>query len=150
MESFTVNGDEDSEKRAELWLKRFEKLLSMDIPLRKVGIAHLACTLMDPHSYKDYLVTMSYIKDTDMHDLFGIAAEKGCGIELNASGMQCAKKNPDEIFRMFRIAKDAGCKFYLGSDAHTPDEFKQINEIFDYAIEVLRLKEDDKFRIEGI
>jgi histidinol phosphatase-like PHP family hydrolase len=51
---------------------------------------------------------------------------------------------------MFRIAKDAGCKFYLGSDAHTPDEFKQIKEIFDYAIEVLRLKEDDKFRIEGI
>lgn len=150
MKDLTVNGDESSETRAELWVKRLDKLLSMDLPFRKVGIAHLACTLTDPRSYADYLVTMSLIKDADMHDLFGIAAKKGVGIELNASDMRCAKKNPDEIFRMFRIAKDAGCKFYLGSDSHLPEEFVGVKEIFEYAVDALGLTEEDKFRIEGI
>ena len=150
MKGFTVVGDEDSSTRARLWSERFDSLLSKRLPFRKVGIAHLACTLTDPRSYEDYLVTLSLIKDADMHDLFCRAARAGVGIELNASDMQSAKKNPDEVFRMFRIAKDAGCKFYLGSDSHTPQEFNGLKETFEYAIDALGLTEEDKFRIEDI
>ena len=82
-----------------------------------------------------------------MHDLFGIAAKKGLGIELNASDMKQAQAHPDTVLRMFRIAKDAGCKFYLGSDSHLPEEFTNVAERFEYAGEALGLTEDDKFRI---
>ena len=152
MNGFTVSDDgiENSSLRAELWVKRLDKLLSMDIPFKKVGIAHLACTLIDPRSESDLLKTLSYIDSKDMHDLFTVAAGKGAGIELNASDMTNAMKHPGEILRMFMIAKDAGCKFYLGSDAHLPEEFSGVIKAFDYAISALGLTEEDKFRIEGI
>ena len=150
MKDLTVRGDENSEERAMLWVKRFDKLLSMDLPFRKMGIAHLACTLIDPRSLSDLFKTLSFIDRKDMHDLFTVAADKGIGIELNASDMGNAIKHPAEILEMFRIAKDAGCKFYLGSDAHLPEEFNMVYETFDYAVTALGLTEDDKFRIEGI
>ena len=150
MNGFTVEGTEGSSERAELWVRRLDRLLSMDIPFEKVGIAHLACTLIDVRSLGDLFKTLSYIETSDMHDLFSIAANKGAGIELNLSDMKNAIKHPEEILKMFRIAKDAGCKFYLGSDAHLPDEFANVQRTFEYAVEALGLTEDDKFRIKGV
>ena len=34
--------------RAKLWIKRLDGLLSKDLPFHKIGIAHLACTLIAP------------------------------------------------------------------------------------------------------
>ena len=47
--------------------------------------------------------------------------------------------------RIFRTAKKCGCKFYLGSDAHTPKEFAGAIGRFEWAIDRLDLSEDDKF-----
>ena len=152
MNTFTVSddGSEDSETRASLWALRFDALLKSDLPFKKVGVAHLACTLTDPRSYEDYLTTLNLIKSTDMHDLFTVASKKGLGIELNSSDMEQAIKHPDTVLRMFKIAKDAGCKFYLGSDSHTPEGFEGVIDVFNYSIDALGLTEDDKFRIEGL
>ena len=48
---------------------------------------------------------------------------------------------------MFNVAKDAGCKFYLGTDAHLPREFEGVTELFMSIIDILGLTEDDKFRL---
>jgi histidinol phosphatase-like PHP family hydrolase len=47
---------------------------------------------------------------------------------------------------MFRIAKAQGCRFYLGSDAHHPDELLKARRIFERAIDLLDLRESDKFQ----
>ena len=36
------------------------------------------------------------------------------------------------FLRPFRIAKECGCKFYLGSDAHHPKSFENSKKIFEY------------------
>ena len=43
--------------------------------------------------------------------------------------MKFDEKDTDAVLRMFRIAKNAGCKFYLGSDAHHPDHLERTKVI---------------------
>ena len=50
--------------------------------------------------------------------------------------------------RPYRIAKECGCKFYHGSDAHKPKEFEKI-KYFDRAAKLLGLTESDKFYIKN-
>ena len=56
-------------------------------------------------------------------------------------------KVPESLLRPFRIAKECGCKFYLGTDSHHPKDFLRMKEIFTFAIDSLGLLEDDKFVI---
>ena len=45
------------------------------------------------------------------------------------------------------LQKKCGCKFYLGSDSHHPKDFVNAKEIFERAVTLLELSEDDKFHI---
>lgn len=49
-------------------------------------------------------------------------AEKGVGIELNLDDISFKDSEADIVLRIYRAAKDAGCKFYLGSDAYHPTQ----------------------------
>lgn len=150
MNGFTIRKeDDDSTSRASLWGKRTEYLLELPLPFHKVGIAHLACSLLDNRSHADYLATLQLIPDDDMYRIFTKAAKCGVGIELNQSDMSFADDETDIVLRMFRIAKSCGCKFYLGSDAHHPAAFAKTKEIFERAITLLDLQESDKFYIGG-
>jgi histidinol phosphatase-like PHP family hydrolase len=152
MKGFTIpRADAESEEhtalRARFWVERLEALLSMDLPFHKIGIAHLACSLMNKESREAYLQTMDLIPTADMERLFARAAEIGVGIELNMSDMQFADGEADRVLRMFRVAKSCGCKFYCGTDAHHPNEFADAAEVFERAVTLLGLTEQDKFTI---
>ena len=149
MTGFTIDDcDKDSnERRAELWVQRFEALLDAPLPFGKVGIAHPACGLINHKSRQDFLDTLSQISDEDMERLFKKAADVGLGIELNQSDMSFNDNEADIVLRPFRIAKKCGCKFYLGSDSHHPKDFANAKEIFERAVTLLELSEDDKFHI---
>ena len=151
MHGFTINSsDTDSNKRrAELWVKRLDALLSYDLPFKKIGIAHLACILINKKTRADYLDTLSMIPSEEMYRLFKKAARLGCGIELNLSDMYFADDEAEIVLRPFRIAKECGCKFYLGSDAHHPKNFYKFIERYERAIDMLGLTEEDKFHIGG-
>ena len=118
-----------------------------DLPFRKMGIAHLACTLLNADSRDAYLDVLDKIPSEEMERLFSLAAQRGCGIELNLADMSYPDSEADTVLRMFRIAKSCGCKFYLGSDAHTPEGFSRTQEVFSRAISHLDLQESDKFHI---
>ncbi len=149
MLGFTINEEDDTvERKAVLWTKRLEALLETDLPFHKVGIAHLTTPGLCLKPRKEYLRLLSLIKNEDMERLFKRAADLGCGIELNSSDMRFADSEADIILRPYRIAKDCGCKFYLGSDAHRPEELDEAKAIFERAIEFLKLAEDDKFHIK--
>lgn len=149
MPDFTIDKADmgNSEIASRLWVERLDALLNMPLPFEKVGIAHLACTLVNNKSREAYLETMDLIPDEEMERVFARAATVGCGIELNQSDMCFSDAEADTVLRPFRIAKAQGCKFYLGSDAHHPEKFKYSREIFERAITLLDLKESDKLHI---
>ncbi len=150
MAEFTLSDrNADSATRAALWAERTEYLLTLPLPFHKVGIAHLACELLDNRSHNDYLATLQAIPDADQERIFTKAAQLGVGIELNQGDMSFADNEADIVLRMFRIARNCGCKFYLGSDAHHPDDFKGTKDVFERAVTLLGLTENDKFRIGG-
>ena len=130
--------------RARAWVRRLEGVLNMDLPFHKVGIAHLTCHL----TYRDenqYLQVFPAIPDLEMERLFAKAAKLGVGIEINRGDMRRAQANPDILLRPYRIAKKCGCKFYLGSDAHKPEELEDALCYFQWAVDMLELTEEDKF-----
>ena len=147
MSGFTIPEDYITpEQRAEFWHKKLNALLNMDLPFHKIGIAHLACPLMNSPREK-YIETMAALSESDMENAFGRAAEKGVGIELNYGDMKFSDSEADTVLRPFKIAKHMGCKFYCGSDAHHPAELDDAKNIFERAIDMLGLTENDKFNI---
>ncbi len=154
MKGFTIYPeDADSEARKSLlWVKRLEALLNSDMPFNKVGVAHLACPLIfkSAEGRGRYLKTLELIPGVEMERLFAMAKERGVGIELNSADLSFSDSETDTVLRMFKIAKNQGCKFYLGTDAHHPEDFKDAYEIFDRAITLLDLKESDKFDIASL
>jgi len=149
MVGFTIK-DTDAENpktRADAWINRLEAVLNMDLPFNKIGIAHLACGLIAPDR-EQYLEVLRLLPEEKLTELFTKAAKLGVGIELNASDMKFADEEADTVLRIFKIAKQCGCKFYLGSDAHHPNWFNDVKAIFERAIDLLELTEDDKFHIK--
>ncbi len=134
------------EQKAEYWLKRFNGVLDMDLPFHKVGIAHLVCGLMDPVR-ENVLKLINLLSDSDLEKVFKRAADKGVGIEINSGDMKFKDEEKSIILRPFEIAKKEGCKFYCSSDAHHPKELNEVKAIFERAIDLLDLTEENKFRI---
>lgn len=134
------------EQRAKYRLKRLNILLDMDLPFYKIGIAHLTCELIDK-TRKRFLDTINSLGTTDLKNVFEKAAKKGVGIELNGDDMKFTDEEAATVLRPYKIAKDVGCKFYCGSDSHHPKDFVNIKSIFERAIKLLELTEDDKWHI---
>ena len=137
----------DNAGRAAQWAARFEAVLDSHLPLHKVGIAHLACGLINNTSLEGYYETLELIPDAEMERLFTKAAKAGVGIELNIGDMRAAVAD-ERVMRMFRIAKDCGCKFYTGTDSHSVAGNKADYTPYEKAIDILDLKETDKFRVK--
>ena len=155
MHGFTISHEDasDMNAHARLWVERLDALLGMDLPFRKIGVAHLACSLLAKgvdggfeNANKARDAVLDLIPDSEFERVFKKAAEVGVGIELNYYDIRSATES---TWRPFRIAKAQGCKFYMGSDAHHPQDLDPAIAGFKKAVDVLGLTEDDKFYIEG-
>lgn len=149
MKGFTLSEEqcESLENRAKAWVEHFEAVLDMPLPFKKIGIAHLTCGLIANSSRIDYLKTLELIPSEEMERLFKKAASLRVGIELNSSDMKFSDEEADIVLRPYKIAKQCGCKFYCGSDAHHPAAFDNAKAIFERAVHLLDLKETDKFTL---
>ncbi len=147
---FTITEDISTpEQKAELWVKKLDALLGMKLPYHKMGIAHLCCCLIEPSSREAFVNILSLISDGDLKRVFSRAAAVGIGIELNAADFDFKLEGEQEaVLRIFRAAKNEGCKFYLGSDAHSRVGHERSIPLLQRAIDLLELTEDDKFRLE--
>ena len=149
MKGFAIS-EEDAvtpESRAKVWVAKFKALLSAKLPFRKIGLAHMTCPLIAP-TRAEYLELLTLLPEEELRKLFRRAAELGMGIELNQSDFGYKDEEADVVLRPFLIAKSEGCKFYLGSDAHHPDAFKNTMARFNKAVDELSLKETDKFILQ--
>jgi histidinol phosphatase-like PHP family hydrolase len=143
MERFTIAEENlaTPQTRAQVWVDKLDALLSMDLPFEKIGIAHPVCPLIWKGDRAKYLATLDAIAEADMHRIFAKAARLGVGIEIN---MSYPDEERDTVLRPFRIAKEEGCKFYLGSDAHHPAGLDNARKKFERVIDDLELTEEDK------
>lgn len=150
MKGFTVAEEDygNPSRLAKLWAQRLNSVLNMDLPFYKIGLAHLTCSLIAKPREK-YLETLQLIENETMYKLFQKAAQLGVGIELNASDMDFLDEESEIVLRPYHIAKECGCKFYLGSDAHHPKGFDNAKN-FKRAIDCLALDEKDKWALRKI
>ena len=151
MTGFTVYPEDKAKNDvlARLCIERLDRLLDMPLPFHKIGLAHLACSLLNNRSRKDYLETLELMPTSELERIFRRVAEAGCGVELNMYDVNVNDEEIDTVYRMFRVAKACGCKFYFGSDAHHPTDFKNASRIFGRAAMILGLAESDKFHISN-
>ena len=145
LEGITIpEGGVPLEKRAELYVQRMQALLNSDLPFHKVGLAHMTDSGLAP-TWEAHIKVVDLILDEAFLTLFRQVQQKGLGIELN---FRVNRHSPEElcrILRPYRLAKACGCKFYLGSDAHSPDAFEGMRENFEQIVDLLALEETDKF-----
>lgn len=142
-----VTNNETLEERAEIYVKRFNKFLESDLPFHKVGLAHATVPGLSEDGFDKHIKIIEMISDKTFIDLFKGCKEKGCGVELNMPIFKYEKDDLNKILRPYIIAKDCGCKFYFGSDAHSLSDFDDSIQKFEYLVSLLNLTEEDKFII---
>lgn len=140
-----LDGIDSEEKMARYMEDRLEKLLTQDLPFSKIGLAHLTCHLM----YKEGSVAkvvraMNYQR---LVSIFSGYAKAGAGIELNAYAFTDWENHSDDFLKIYFAAKEAGCLFYLCSDAHSLLALDAVEKNLPPIIKALGLTSDHRYRI---
>lgn len=135
---------ETPEEAARLWLERNEALLKMDLPWHKIGIAHLTCGHIFGGRTPEVI---RLLDDEKLYEFFSDCAKKQLGIELNMKTLNMSDEDKAILLHPYYVAKDCGCKFYLGSDSHKLSALQDVKENFENVITLLDLKETDKFEL---
>lgn len=148
MRGLTVHEEDlaTTEKKVKIWLKRINDVLDLDLPFHKVGFAHLTTALIEPER-ENLLKFIEAIPEDELRATFKRVAEKGAGIELNRDGMNFTEDDAHIMLKPYRIAKEMGCKFFFGSDAHNPEGLKASPPLFERAIEYLGLEDTDMIKL---
>lgn len=134
-------------KMADFVEDRLERLLELDLPFSKIGIAHLTGRLMYAEgSVADVVACMH---EARLLRIFEGYAQAGAGIELNASCFGDWGDRQEEMLLMYRIAKEAGCVFYGCSDAHAVPELECVVQQLPNVIQMLGLTSNDQYHIPG-
>ena len=70
------------------------------------------------------------------------------GIEINAFDCMAWHDDPQDVYlKQYRIAKAAGCKFYVASDAHSREDLLAIEKYCLAFIEAIGLTDDDRYTV---
>lgn len=134
------------EKAAALLVERLEQLQAAGLPWRKVGVAHLVCRLVFREG--DPARVYETIDERRFRAAMRFFADHGSGIEINLSSFPPGwRKDEERMLRLYRLAKEEGCKFYLGSDAHHPDGLGVVTARAAEVCALLGLARDDCYRV---
>lgn len=150
MTDFTIRGEDAAtpEGRAEVLLTKLERLLTYDLPWRKISLAHLTGPKLgggDPDTHCEVLQRMQGERLTA---IFRRIAELGMGIELNTGTFHFGNDAEREAVTAFYAhAKACGCKFTFGSDEHKSAGFGYHRKRGQAMADALGLTEADIFRV---
>jgi histidinol phosphatase-like PHP family hydrolase len=122
-------------------------MLEFFVSAAKSGLPDILVHPFFPYGYIEfYDAAVISLSDAELIDAFSVAASNNIGIEIN----KCYLPNPqherffslETPLRILTLAKKAGCKFTLGSDAHTLDGFEVLDKLQSLA-KSLDLREKD-------
>ena len=134
------------ETRAVLYVQRMAVYLNSDLPDGKTGIAHMTTPLIASAQWADHIRLLDLIPDSVFYHWFARAAQRRFGIELNMTPSKYTPEELQSVLRPYFIAKECGCKFYLGSDSHSEAALQGAMGRFEDMVSALSLTEEDKFR----
>lgn len=134
-----------AEQMAELYTCRLEEISQLDIPMEKVGIAHMNCTLLFAEGKASDVIKL--MDEERLRIVFKRLAHRGAGIELNACDFGEFETDKENCLRLFKLAKEEGCKFYCASDSHSVEDYNKVEEVLPAVIEALGLEEEDRYLI---
>ena len=151
MVGFTLSEEDAAtvEGRAHRFLAKLEAVLSMPLPFHKIGLAHMANDTLGGRDLATYCQVLRQITGEKLRHLFTKAAALGVGIELNASCLAFrSEEEAQAVTDFYTVAKECGCKFYVGTDAHHPQQFVGRREIAQHFVDRLGLSETDRFTLK--
>ena len=130
------------QKHVDFMIRAYEDIIDSSVSRYITAIAHPFEAVGCPY---DYNILIHIISDDCFKRLFDRTAERGIAIEINVDSMR--NKSEAEIescsqLRMFRIARECGCKFLFGSDAHDNTAHSSYGHA-DFVAKLLKLSEDD-------
>lgn len=131
------------EKHAEFMIEAYKKILASSVSKYILSIAHPFDAVCCPY---DIQVLYKLVSDDVYKELFSATAEKGIAVEINTSCFKDINKENLEQFgaiRMFRIAREMGCKFTFGSDSHSEKGHDAYLYTAQTLIDCLEIKETD-------
>ena len=127
---------------------KLERLLDMPLPWHKIGLAHLTGPKLGGGDPDVHCEVLRLVQGERLTNLFKKAAALGVGIELNTATFRFGNEAEREAVTAFYAhAKECGCKFYFGSDAHTAAQFEPHRERGQAMADALGLTEADIFRV---
>jgi HisJ family histidinol phosphate phosphatase len=135
-------------KHAEFILNAFWDILRSPVSRYVTGVAHPFSLVRSPYPCDDLIELVS---DSRFADLFGCAAEKGVALEVNVGslmgglhqkGLTLETAEESQLIRMLRLGKQAGCKFFIGSDAHAVGHLEN-HQYADAFADLLGLTQED-------
>ena len=130
-------------ERKEYYKERLHHLLDMEwIPFHKTGLAHFTTANV---CNSELIRCLELFSDEELGEIFTKVQRRGMGVELNFIPKEYTAEQLPVILRPYRIAKECGCQFYFGGDAHNPERFSGRKETFESIVDLLSLQESDKF-----
>lgn len=132
------------EAHRDFMVKAFEEIVTCPMSKYVDAIAHP----FEPvgESYEETTLIIACTDNNTFKRIFTLCAEKEIALEFNSSAMARvfdSTDNPEEHMRMFSIAKECGCKFSFGSDAHHEAGQTRHIEIAQKCVEKFGITEDD-------
>ena len=150
MTDFTIREADaaTAEGRAAVLLTKLETLLTYDLPWRKIGLAHLTGPKLSGGDADNHCAILRLMQGERLTAIFRSIAEKGMGIELNTATFRFGTDAEEAaVVAFYAHAKECGCKFYFGSDAHGEGHFLTHRERGQRMADALGLTEADIFRV---
>ena len=108
-------------KHARFMLDAFWDIVNSPLAPYVTGVAHPFAAVACPY---DPRALYGLISEKQYRECFSAAKEKGIALEINISCFASLPLNElcaHPALAMYEIAKDVGCRFFFGSDAHTAE-----------------------------
>lgn len=130
------------EKHKEYMIEAYKDIIRSPIRRYITSIAHPFDPVNCPYPRR---LVYDLITNDEFRRLFDETAEAGIAVEINLSAVRDPSLMLGEdcsMMRMFCLAKECGCRFTFGTDAHKTGDL-QVLENAAFMVEQLGLTEDD-------
>ena len=135
------------QKHVDFMVQAYNEILDSNISRYITAVAHPFEAVRCPY---DKTILIYLISDDFFNRMFDKSAKKEVAYEINVASM----KNKTDVqiaessqMRMFKLAKECGCKFIFGSDAHNGEAHRTYANHVNLVADLLNLREDDIVQI---
>jgi len=129
-------------KHIQFMIDAFMDIVNSDVSKYITAIPHPFMAVCCPY---DNRILINKITDDQFKYCFSGAAENNIALEINLDFIRNKTLSgiyDDPIIRMYRIGKECGCKFTVGTDAHNSEGYNGFT-VANSVASILDLKQDD-------